>query len=73
MLILEQNIAKFFSFKYSKIVNGINHRLQMSYLVQFGCFVCKNVVATCIVALLVVVVIHKHKSITIRNETPRLP
>jgi len=43
----------------------------MPYLVQFRIFVRKDGGATCTMAPLVVVVIHKHKSITIRNETPR--
>jgi hypothetical protein len=51
----------------------IKHQLQMSYLVQFGVFVGKNIFSTCTMAPLVVVVIHKRKSITIRKETPRLP
>jgi len=46
----------------------LKHQLQMSHLVQFGVFVGENRWAIS----LGVVVIHKHKSITIRNETPRL-
>jgi len=45
----------------------------MPYLVQFGIFVGKDICSTCTMAPLVVVVIHKHKSITIRKETPRFP
>jgi hypothetical protein len=41
----------------------------MSYLVQFGILVGKDRVAIS----LGVVIIHKHKSITISNEPPRLP
>jgi hypothetical protein len=51
----------------------LKHLLQMSYLVQSGVFVGKNILATCTMAPLVVVVIHKHKGITIRNKSPRLP
>jgi hypothetical protein len=43
----------------------------MPYLVQFGLFVRKDRGAACTMAPLVVVVIHKHKSVTMRNETPR--
>jgi hypothetical protein len=45
----------------------------MPYLVEFGFFVGKDIGATSTMAPLVVVVIHKHKSITMRNETPRFP
>jgi len=41
----------------------------MPYLVQFGIFVGKNRVALS----LGVMAIHKHKSVTTGNETPRLP
>jgi hypothetical protein len=66
---------KYIFFKFNNIVHIIllQHRLQMSYLVQFGVFVGKNILATRTVAPLVVVVIHKHKSIAIRNKSPRLP
>ena len=52
--------------------NGFTHRLLLPYLVQFGSFVSKDIGAACTMAPLVVVVIHKYKSVTIRNETPRL-
>jgi hypothetical protein len=45
----------------------------MSYLVQFGIFVGKDILTTCTMASLVVVVIHKHKSMAIRKEPPLLP
>jgi len=60
---------KFISFKLKKIAHVIKHLLQKSYLVQFGVFVGKDGLAIS----LGVVVIHKHKCITTRNETPRLP
>jgi len=43
----------------------------MSYLVQFGILVGKE--TSRVVICLVVVAIHKHKSITTGNETTRLP
>jgi hypothetical protein len=45
----------------------------MSYLVQFGFFVGKYNLVTHTTTPLGVVLIHKHKSIAIRNEPPRLP
>ena len=51
--------------------DSFTHQLQMPYLVEFGCFVSKDIGATCTMAPLVVVVIHKHESITMRKETPR--
>jgi hypothetical protein len=45
----------------------------MPYLVEFGFSVGKDIGATHTLAPLGVVVIHKHKSITMRNETPRFP
>jgi hypothetical protein len=53
--------------------NKFTHQLQMSYLIQFGLLVGKNIGATCTMAPLIVVVIHKHKSMAISNKTPRLP
>jgi hypothetical protein len=67
-----------FSVKCNKIIQeeekkkkkkSVTRRLEMPYLVQFGFLVGKERVAIS----LGVVVIHKHKSITMRNETPLLP
>jgi len=50
---------------------SFTHRFQIPYLVEFGFLVGKDIGATNFP--LGVVVIHKHKSITTRKETPRLP
>jgi hypothetical protein len=53
--------------------NNFTHQLQLPYLVQFGVFVGNDIITTCTMASLVVMVIHKHKSMATSNETPRFP